>query len=160
MIDITDTPPTVPGYSSIFAMLLLTWVLTACASAPSPPSIDSAEAILPVTPLQIREAVEEVLSQDGYDFEVTQHDATAIRTGYRRETISPWDWLLRARFGVGRTQADAQITPLNEASAKLTIHVAHEGKATMWNAWTGASPPVAQRAEQYVRLVKNRLGVL
>ncbi|GKS57698.1 hypothetical protein YTPLAS18_12250 [Nitrospira sp.] len=134
--------------------------LAACVAAPSPDSIESAEAIFSLPTSQIREAVVEVWTEEGYDVEVTQHDATAIRSGHRREIDSPWDWLLRVRFGVGRTQADAQITALNGTSSKLAVHVAHESKATFWNHWVASAPPLSNGAERYLRLVKRRLGVL
>ena len=134
--------------------------LTACAATPSPNSIVSAEAIFSLPTAQIREAVVEIWIEEGYDVEVTQHDATAIRSGYRTETDSPWDWLLRTRFGVGRTQADAQITALNETLSKLTVHVAHDSKATFWNPWTASPPPLSNGPERYLRLVKYRLGIL
>lgn len=134
--------------------------LIACAAAPTPDTIESAEATFSLPTSQIREAVVEVWTEEGYDVEIMQHDTTAIRSGYRREIDSPWDWLLRVRFGVGRTQADAQITALNETSSKLTVHVAHDSKATFWNQWTPSPPPLSNGAERYLRLVKHRLGIL
>ena len=136
--------------------------LNACASTPATDVIDTAEAVLSLPASQVRDAAVEILRREGYDIDVegTQHDSLAVWAGYRREMDSPWDWLLRARFGVGKSQTDARITALDESSSKLTIHVRHESKASMWTAWAPSEPPLSRGAQRYLRLIKHHLQVL
>lgn len=102
----------------------------------------------------------EVFTHEGYDVETHGAPDTVISTGYRQETPSPWNWLLRTRVGVSRTTAEARITALSDTSSKLSIQTQHQGKATMWNAWQDSEAPLAQQPAYYLRLIKQRLQVL
>lgn len=141
-------------------LLLLLLALTACASAPGSFVQEPVEAVLSLPAQQIRQAVMDILTEEGYQVETSSEATPAMSTSYRRETASPWDWLLRFRFGVGRTQAEARITELTENSSKLSIQVRHESKPTFWNAWAESEAPLAQRPDYYLRLIKDRLQVL
>ncbi len=135
-------------------------LLTACAHTPLSSSQDAAEAVLALPADQVRLAARDVLTEEGYGVDELADPRTTLTTGYRREIDSPWNWLLRARFGVGRSQAEARITELSDASTKLTIQVQHDSKASFWNGWTESEPPLAQRPDYYLRLIKQRLQVL
>lgn len=123
-------------------------------------TLDRAEAVLALPASQVRDAVAEVFTQDGYGVDIAEGPRAEVTAGTRRETAGPWNWLLRTRFGVGRTQAEATITELADAQSRLQILVRHEGKASWWNRWSDSPPPIPQSAGNYLRLVKNQLKVL
>jgi hypothetical protein len=130
-----------------------------CASA-SPTASDLAEVLLPVPESQVRTALVEVLREGGYDIDRDEAAKTVVRTGYRQETDSPWDWLLRSRFGVTRTRVEATIASADEHTTQLTIRVTHEGKDSLFKLWGPYETPLPQSAANQIRLVKNALGLL
>lgn len=139
-------------------LVIAAGVLWACAGRQPQPGADTIEAVLPVPADQVRQVVIDVLTADGYD--VVKNDSGRLTTGYRRETQSPWDWMLRWRFGVGRSWVVATITPLSEESTRLALHVSYEGKDGMFTAWEASPTPLPQSAANHLRLIKNALGVL
>jgi hypothetical protein len=105
-----------------------------------------------------------VFASQGYTVESSQsrseNRTESIQTGYREEMRSPWDWMLRFRFGVGRTQAEADLNGEGERSTKLVLTVLHESKGSLAGSWTSSDPPLRQSAEHYLRLIKNELKLL
>ncbi len=142
------------------AMVPLLLVSCAGSGLHASDTLDSAEAVIALPANQVRDAVAEVFTQDGYAVDIAEGPRAEVTTDTRRETGGPWNWLLRTRFGVGRSQAEATITELADANSRLQILVRHEGKAAWWNRWSDSPPPVPQSAGNYLRLVKNQLKVL
>ena len=148
---------------SEFGMFLIMGILVflGCAStAPTTQPSDSAEATFPVAQEKVREALIDILTTNGYTVREEAHDSRVLTTGYREETSGMWDWLLRSRFGVGRSLVVATLTPEEEGMTRLAIQVTYEEKNRLWHSWYAAQPPVAFSAENNIRLVKNALGLL
>ena len=101
-----------------------------------------------------------VLDADGYSVSEESAADNALSTGFRQENPSPMNWLLIARFGTGRSRVYARVAGDTELSTNLKIEVAHEGKDGLFEFWSAGQPPVAQSAANYLRLVKNELGLL
>ncbi len=139
-------------------LVIAAGLLCACGGTQPRHEADAIDAILPIPADQVRETVIDVLAADGYD--VKEEDAGRLMTGYRRETRSPWDWMLRWRFGVGRSRVVATVTPTSEATTHLTIHVSYEGKDGMFTAWEASPTPLPQSAANQLRVIKNALRVL
>ena len=140
--------------------LTLVFLLSACASTPPRVTGDLADAVIPRPAIQVRDAMVEILTHDGYAVDIVEADSIRLSTGFRRTSESPWEWLLNARFGVLRQQAEARITELTETSSKLTIRIEPQSKATLWSGWTADEGPLPQRAGNYVRLIRNYLRIL
>lgn len=83
-----------------------------------------------------------------------------LHTGYRREIAGPWDWLLRSRFGVGRSRVDVMIAPETQQETRLMILVAYEGKGGLFASWRPYEPPLPQSALNQIRMIKHSLGLL
>ena len=92
--------------SGIAAFVLVS-ALAGCAGGPPAPEPDVMEVILPVPAEQVKTALSDVLTQGGYT--VDQDDTGTITTGMRQEIRSPWNGLLRWRFGVGKTRVEARV---------------------------------------------------
>ena len=145
------------------ALFIVALLAGGCASPSVPQQADSVEALLDAPMDQVRAAVLDVFASEGYTVESLQDrfDRTeSIQTGYREENRSPWDWMLRFRFGVGRTQAEAELNGEGEHSTKLVLTVLHESKGSLVGSWTPSDPPLRQSAEHYLRLIKNELKLL
>lgn len=147
-----------------WARLIIAALVCGCASPSATQPADSVEALLEAPVDQVRTAVIEVFTSQGYAVESSQPESEnhteSIHTGYREETRSPWDWMLRFRFGVGRTQAEADLNGEGEGATKLMLTVLHESKGALWGSWAQSDPPVPQSAENYLRLIKNQLKLL
>lgn len=143
----------------MWGTFLLAFTLLGCATAAAPQGSDSAEATFPVAFDKVRATLIEILTANGYTVREEAHDGRILTTGYREET-SMWDWLLRTRFGVGRSLVVATLTPEDETVTRMAIQVTYEEKNRIWNSWNAAEPPVAFSAENNIRLVKNALGLL
>jgi hypothetical protein len=135
-------------------------LLAACAAGRGVPGTDAVEATLAAPQERVKQAMVKILDADGYSVSEESDAGTALGTGFRRETRSHVDWLLIARFGTGRSRVQAHIATDTEATTKLTIEVVHEGKDGLFEFWRVSQPPVAQSAANYLRLVKNELGLL
>jgi hypothetical protein len=143
----------------LLGLLLLT---PGCSStqAVSQPS-DTAEASIPAPAEKVRAAVIEILTANGYAVREEERDGRMIvTTGYREEMDSPWDWMLRARFGVGRSLVVATVSPESETATRLTMRVAYESKNRILDSWTESAPPLQHSAANNIRLVQNALGLL
>jgi hypothetical protein len=129
-----------------------------CAGPPIPHDPDVVDVTLPAPVEQVRTVVIQVLENGGY--EVDQTDDEDLTTSYREEIRGPWDWLLRWRFGTGRSRVDALVTPLTEQETRLRLHVLYEGKDGLFTQWEDSPTALPQSAENQLRLIKNALHIL
>jgi hypothetical protein len=106
----------------------------------------------------VRTAVVKVLTDGGY--EVEKEDDQHLKTSYREEISSPWDGLLRWRFGTGRSLVNAMVTAADEQSTRLRLQVQYEGKDGLFTRWEDSPTPLPQSAENQLRLIKNALHIL
>jgi len=116
------------------------------------------DVTLPASAEQVKTALIDVLTADGYDVE--QQNGDLLITGAREEIPGPWDWLLRWRFGVGKSRVEAAITESEMDSARLRLQVFHRSKDGILDGWQDAETPLPQSAANQVRLVKNKLHLL
>jgi len=137
--------------------LLVIWA-SACAAPPISHKPDVIDVTLPAPADQVKAAVMQVLTEGGYD--VDRKDDERLTTGYREEIGGPWDWLLRWRFGTGRSRVEAIVTPASEQSSRLRLHVLYEGKDGIFTRWEDSSTALPQHAENQLRLIKNALKIL
>lgn len=140
------------------AAILLVAAIAACASAPAAPEPDVMEVILQAPAEQVKAAVADVLSQGGYT--VDQDDSGNVTTGMRQEIRSPWNWLLRWRFGVGKSRVEARVVPQDESTTRLRLQVFHRGKDGLFDTWEDAETPLPQSAANEIRRIKNALRLL
>ena len=131
---------------------------TACAGPTIPHEPDVVDITLPAPAEQVRTAVIQVLTDGGYD--VDRQDDQNLTTAYREEISGPWDWLLRWRFGTGRSRVDALVTPATEQDTRLRLHVQYEGKDGIFTRWEDSPTALPQSAENQLRLIKNALHIL
>ena len=78
----------------------------------------------------------------------------------RREVSSPWNWLLRWRFGVGKSRVEARVVPQDETTTRLRLQVFHRGKDGLFDTWEDAETPLPQSAANEIRRIKNVLRLL
>ena len=142
-------------YLAIVALSVFTF---GCAGVQHPIQPDVVEVTLPASADRVKAAVTKVLADDNYD--VDWKDGTQLQTGYRGEQPSIWDWLVRGRFGVVRSQAQAAVTAETDQSSRLRLQVSSEGKQTMFDGWSPTQPQVPQSAENKLRLIKNELKIV
>ena len=141
--------------------LLLTALIVgtaACAGPTIPHEPDVVDVTLPAPAEQVRTAVIQILTDGGYD--VDRQDDQNLTTGYREEISGPWDWLLRWRFGTGRSRVDALVTSATEQDTRLRLHVQYEGKDGIFTRWEDSTTALPQSAENQLRLIKNALHIL
>lgn len=129
-----------------------------CSSVPVQHAPDIVEEILPVPADRVRQAVVDVLTVGGYDVEADSNGN--LKTGYREEISGPWDWMLRWRFGVGKSRVEATLTPIQETSTRLTLHVMYESKDGLFVSWEDSPTALPQSATNQLRLIKNKLQLL
>ncbi|WP_447972701.1 hypothetical protein [Nitrospira sp. Kam-Ns4a] len=145
-------------------LALAVWVCvglaSGCTALQKQPGEDSIEAVLPASPARVKAALLDVLANDGYTPATSEAEASLVETGYRQEIASPWNVLLVARLGVGRSWVECTIAPAEEGGTRLHIHVRYEAKDRLWGFWEPAQPPLAQSAANQLRLIKNALGLL
>lgn len=143
--------------SGIAAFVLVS-ALAGCAGGPPAPEPDVMEVILPVPAEQVKTALSDVLTQGGYT--VDQDDTGNITTGMQQEIRSPWNGLLRWRFGVGKTRVEARVVPQDDSTTRLRLQVFHRGKDGIFDSWEDAETPLPQSAANEIRLLKNALRLL
>ncbi|WP_447598981.1 hypothetical protein [Nitrospira sp. Nam80] len=141
----------------LIALGLCMW-LGACSSVQTVPDRDVINATLPAPTEKVTPALIDVLASEGYDIDA--EDAETLTTGWREEIRSPWDWLLRWRFGVGKTRVEAKVTPVESDRTDITLQVFHFSKDGIFDRWDEADSPLPQSAANQVRLLKNRLHIL
>lgn len=138
--------------------LLVIWA-SACAAPPIPHEPDVIDVTLPASADRVKTAVIQVLTEGGYA--VDQKDDESLTTGYREEISGPWDWLLRWRFGTGRSRVEALVSPASdEQSSRLRLNVRYEGKDGIFTRWEDSPTALPQSAENQLRLIKNALQLL
>ena len=137
--------------------LLIIWA-SACAGPPISHEPDVIDVTLPAPSDRVNMAVIQVLTEGGYAVDRT--DDENLTTGYREEISGPWDWLLRWRFGTGRSRVDALVTPASEQSSRLRLHVRYEGKDGIFTRWEDSPTALPQSAANQLRLIKNALQLL
>ncbi|HJU04127.1 MAG TPA: hypothetical protein VJ692_03175 [Nitrospiraceae bacterium] len=142
------------------AVLLCAALLSGCATGRDEPTSTSIEVVLPSSEEQVRAALIQVLTEDGYPVRRRAEEERVIVTGYRDETGGPWNQLLVSRFGVDRSRIDATLTPENEQETRVAVHVTYEAKRYPWSSWQKATPPLQHNAATQVRRVKRLLGLL
>ena len=143
----------------LLVLLLGSWMwLGGCSAVQPVPDPDVIDVTLPAPAEEVKLALTEVLTAEGYDVE--QQDAEMLVTGAREEIHGPWDWLLRWRFGVGKSRVEAKVTTLEMDSSRMRLQVFHRSKDGIFDAWQEAETPLPQSAINQVRLVKNRLHLL
>jgi hypothetical protein len=142
-------------------VLLYTVLLVAgCASDRSTRLVDSTHTVLAAPLDQVKTALVSVLSTDGYPVRDGADDDRVVMTGYRRETEGLWEWLLRTRFGVGRSKVEATVSPDSPETTRLTISVIYEAKDHLWSTWEETTPPPHRSATLHLRSIKKALGLL
>lgn len=124
---------------------------------PSPPP-DIADVTLPVPVEEVKRALTDVLTTEGYD--VGEENSETLETGTRKEIRGPWNWLLRWRFGVGKSRVEAKIIPLENDLTRVRLQVFHRAKDGIFDRWEEAETPLPQSATNQIRLLKNALQVL
>jgi hypothetical protein len=140
------------------AIVVLTVFAFGCSSVQRPVEPDVVDVTLPVSADRVKAAVTKVLADDDYD--VDWKDGSQLQAGYRAETPSVWDWLVRGRYGVVRSRAEATVTPETDQSSHLRLQVSSEGKQTFFDGWGPTSPQVPQSAGNKLRLIKNELKIV
>jgi hypothetical protein len=141
---------------SLYTALLI----AGCASDQPIRLVDSTDTVLAAPLDHVRTALLYVLSSDGYPVREEADEDRVVMTGYRRETEGLWDWLLKSRFGVGRSKVEATVSPDSHDSTRLTISVIYESKDHLWSAWQETTPPPHRSASLQLRSVKKALGLL
>ena len=144
-------------FRPLILALLVIWA-SACAGPPIPHEPDVIDVTLPATADQVKTAVAQVLTEGGY--RVDRTDDENLTTGYREEISGPWDWLLRWRFGTGRSRVDVLVTSASEEHSRLRLHVLYEGKDGIFTRWEESPAATPQSAANQLRLIKNALQLL
>jgi hypothetical protein len=142
-----------------FAIVAIATVTFGCAGVQTPVNPDVVEVTLPASADRVKAAVTKVFADDDYCC-VDWKDGSQLKTGYRGEQPSIWDWLVRGRFGVVRSQAEASVTAETDQSSRLRLQVSSEGKQTMFDSWGPTTPQVPQSAGNKLRLIKNELKIV
>jgi hypothetical protein len=119
---------------------------------------DVIDVTLPAPVDRVTTAVVRVLTDGGYD--VDRKDDQTLMTGYREETLGPWNWLLNWRFGTGRSRVEADVQPATEQTTRLRLSVQYEGKDGLFTRWEDSPTALPQSAENQLRLIKNVLRIL
>jgi len=140
------------------AIVALAAVTFGCASVQHPVEPDVVDVTLPVPADRVKAAVTKILQDD--DYEVDWKDGAQLHTGYREEQPSVWDWLVRGRYGVVRSRAEASVKPETDQSSRLRLQIASEGKQTFFDSWGPTPTQVPQSAENKLRLIKNELKIV
>jgi hypothetical protein len=136
----------------------ITVTLIGCVGGPPPSELDVMEVMLAAPAGKVKTAVTDVLTQGGY--QVSEDDDGSLTTGMRQEIRSPWNGLLRWRFGVGKSRVEARMIPQDDSSTRLRLQVFHRAKDGIFDSWEWAQTPLPQSAENEIRLIKNALRLL
>lgn len=144
----------------IIVLVYAALLVAGCTGERSARLVDSTDAILAAPLDQVKTALISVLSTDGYPVRDSADGDRVVMTGYRRETEGLWDWLLRTRFGVGRSKVEATVSPDSENTTRLTISVMYEAKDHLWSTWEETTPPPHRSATLQLRSLKKALGLL
>ena len=140
------------------AIVALTVFAFGCTSVQRTIEPDVIDVTLPAPADRVKAAVTKVLADDDYD--VDWKDGSQLQAGYRDEQPSIWDWLVKGRFGVVKSRAEASVTPETDQSSRLRLQISSEGKQTMFQGWGPTAPQVPQSAENKLRLIKKELKIV
>jgi hypothetical protein len=132
-------------------------IFAGCAGSLQAGVDDTAEARVQAPLADVRTALSQVLTEQGYD--VSESDG-GLRTGYRGQSAGPWNGLLHSRFGVSRSQVQALLVDEGAGATRVTVLVRHEGKKWIWEPWRTGQPPLAESAVNQLRLLRNQLRLL
>ncbi len=146
------------AYTASIVALIFVATVAGCAGGSPAPEPDVMEVTFPVPAERVKTALSDVLTQGGYT--VDQDDAGTITTGMRQEIRSPWNGLLRWRFGVGKSRVEARVVPQEDSTTRLRLQVFHRGKDGLVDSWEDAETPLPQSAANEIRLIKNVLRLL
>lgn len=130
-----------------------------CATTSQTPT-DSVDVLLDAPLDHVRAAILQVLSTDGYPIGEGTGDDRVVITGYKREIEGVGNWLLKVRFGVGRSRVEATLSPASQETTRVTISVLYQVKEHIWSIWEDAPAPPHRDASLQVRSVKKQLGLL
>jgi hypothetical protein len=143
------------------AVFLLVVVLFGCTTGNGERTPDSIDVLLPSPEDQVRAAVIQVLTEDGYSIRNSADQEGVISTEYREEINGIWDRLLVHSFGVDRSRVDASLTPEDQTHTRLNIQVTYEARSHFWSSWQAEGPAaLARNPATQVRRVKKALGLL
>jgi len=141
---------------------IVAWVfvvaVAGCAGGPPAPEPDIVEVTLPVPAERVKTALSDVLTQEGYTVDLD--DDGNVTTGMRKEIRSPWNGLLRWRFGVGKSRVEARVVSQDDTTTRLRLQVFHRGKDGIFDGWEDAETPLPQSAANEIRRLKNALRLL
>ena len=140
------------------AIVALTVFAFGCTNVQHSVEPNVVDVTLPAPADRVKAAVTKVLADDDYD--VDWKDGSQLQAGYRDEQPSIWDWLVKGRFGVVKSRAEASVTPETDQSSRLRLQISSEGKQTMFQGWGPTAPQVPQSAENKLRLIKNELQIV
>lgn len=129
-----------------------------CSAALHPLPDDRIEARLAAPLDQVKAALTQVLTEDGYD--VDWNDEHTLTTGAREEMHGPWNWLYRWRFGTIKSRVQASIAEETDRSTKLNLEVLSEGKDGIFTSWEDVPSALPQSADNQLRRIKNALKLL
>jgi hypothetical protein len=138
--------------------LVFTILLIGCSSTPKGLPTESIDTILEAPVEQVKGAITQVLTEDGY--EVEWEDEQTLTTGYRDKYFGPWNWLLHLRFGTMRSRVEATVTPAGDQATRLRLQVLSEGKDGIFTSWEEVPSALPQSADNQLRLIKNNLNLL
>jgi hypothetical protein len=139
-------------------LVLTAALLIGCSSTPHPYDSDHFDVTLSAPTDDVRTAVAQVLTDQGYD--VQWKDDQTLSTGYRDETGGPWNGLLHWRFGTLKSRVEVLITPSPDETTRLRLQVLSKGKDGLFTAWETAPSALPQSAGNQLRLIKNALHLL
>ena len=140
----------------LFVLTACLWL--GCTGIHPAPDADVMDVTLPAPANDVKQALIEILLSRGYDVE--EEGADTVRTDVREQINGPWDWLLRWRFGVGKSRVEAKVLPLEADRTRVRLQVFHESKDGIFDHWEDAEPPVPRSAANHIRLLKNSLQIL
>ncbi|HQY56939.1 MAG: hypothetical protein WBB60_03685 [Nitrospira sp.] len=144
------------------ALGIVAWVfvlaVSGCAGGPPVPEPDVVEVTLPVPAERVKTALSDILTQEGYTVDLD--DDGNVTTGARKEIRSPWNGLLRWRFGVGKSRVEARVVSQDETTTRLRLQVFHRGKDGIFDSWEDAETPLPESAANEIRRLKNALRLL
>jgi hypothetical protein len=136
-------------------------LLFGCATGNGERTPESIDVLLPSPEDEVRAAVIQVLTEDGYSIRNSANQERVISTDYREEINGIWDRFLVYVFSVDRSRVDASVTPEDQTHTRLTIQVTYEARSHFWSSWQQEDPAaLARNPATQVRRVKNVLGLL
>jgi len=108
---------------------------------------------------KVKAAVTEVLTNSGYT-DVTWKDGSTLKTGYRDEFESVFQWMYRCCWGVVKSRVEASVKPGNGQTTELHLAVFAQGKRTLWESYAPVQTPYPESSANQLRLIKNQLKIV